>query len=107
VSSVLTIHAVQRFAQRVDRHGDVGAALENAISVPRRYAIETWPELLGRGLGVRLRCSATAGFVCRGRRGRIAVTTIALDDDDLATLLTWLLTGCWVARSSPPSGDAP
>ncbi len=99
--SHLTRHALIRHAQRVGGGLSVGV-VARAIAVPPRLAVKQWPKLVGdRSSRARVRCSATAAFVCRGRH---VVTAIGLDGDDLATLLTWLLTRTWIPRRL---GDAP
>lgn len=96
----LTIHARQRWHQRCTGSGPAADSLAGSILIPFRHAAPRWGHHPDTRKAARLgrkhlsyRVSAVSVWICRGRT---AVTCLALSEQDLATVLTWLITGHWV-----------
>jgi len=100
-----TRHAAERWQQRIDPQLSLHSAgrvmskaLETAVRIPNRRATDQWGTLGGKGRqhrreGLRYFYHPSALFLVSG--GSV-VTVLATGEDDLATILAWLLTGCWV-----------
>lgn len=95
----VTVHAaaraVQRFGvSRAQAREFVRRNYERSVKLPRRY-VRAWRVRLPvpRKSGVEFRVAGRTFMVCRGRT---VFTVWPLDLDQLATVLTWTLTGFWL-----------
>lgn len=102
-----TRHAAERWQQRIDPKANLHGAgfamttvLHSAVAIPNRHAVAQWGHRTStvkakrhRREGLRYIYHPRALFLTKNK---VVVTVLATDDDDIATVLTWLLTGCWV-----------
>jgi hypothetical protein len=93
----VTNHALERWRERVGggyvppQH--VAMRLRLGVTVPTMKARTAWPGLTAAGDDAQVVATASAVAVVREDR---VITVVELGLLDLATVLTWLLTGSWV-----------
>ena len=102
----VSAHAAERWVERMGGTSDVWAAryliehrIEHALMVPNRHAAKMWlrhirEEMIvsQRKHGIRFHVYGHAVFIVAGSK---VVTMFRASDEDVATLLTWLMLGQW------------
>lgn len=100
-------HACIRWCERIGNTSDTWAArvliqiaLNQAITIPNRYAVSRWVEksieshtAYSRRIGIRYHVAGAAIVITGGNR---VITVLKATEEDYATVLVFLIFGFWL-----------